>query len=143
MKKYLLIILFVSIVANCYCQQIHFIKFIYEGELTHPVGTAIISVEKIIKTSGDINDKNYGKSIKTDIATYNNIKYYIETSKLLISQKESMQVDCIKIIISDGSTRFVAKRNYHLFFVNLKSMIINKKMDRKVLELWIYPANAS
>jgi len=132
MKKYILIILLTTIVANCYCQQIHSIKFIYEGQTLHPVGIVIISVEKLIKTSRDITSKMYGTSVKTDINTYNCLKQYIETSRLLISQKESMQVDCIKIVISDGHTQYVAKRNYHLFIVNLKSMVINKNLDRNI-----------
>ena len=117
--------------------NIQFIKFICEGEITHPVGIAVISVGKLIRTSNDIRDEMYGKSVKTDIITYSYIKRYIETSKLLISQKESMRVDCIKIIISSGNTDYVAKSNYRLFFINLKSMIINKHLDRKILNVMI------
>jgi len=137
MKKHILIILLTIIVANCQCQQIHFIKFIYEGEVIHPVGITIISVENLIKTSNDISDKMYGRSVKTDINTYNGIKHYVETSKLLISQKERMRCDCIKIIISDRSTCYIAKRNYHLFFINLKSMIIDAHLDKKILNVMI------
>lgn len=137
MKRCILIILLAAVVANSHGQQTYFIKFIYEGEVLHPVGIAIISTGKPIKTSRYISDKMYGKSIKTDTGTYNFIKHYIETSKLLISQKESMQVDCIKMIISDGNTYYIAKSSYRLFFINLKSMIINRNLDKKILNVMI------
>jgi hypothetical protein len=137
MKKYILIFLLTITVANCQSQQIHFIKFICECQVNHPIGIAIISVEKLIKTSNDIRDKMYGKSIKTDVNTYNSIKHYIETSKLLIPQKESRQVNCIKIMSSDGNIFYVATRNYQLFLTNLKSMIINKHLDKKILNVMI------
>jgi hypothetical protein len=134
MKRIALTILLTTLIANCYCQQIHSIKFIYDGQTLHPVGIVIISVGKVIKTSRDITNKMYGTSVKTDINTYNCLKQYIETSKLNISEKESLHVDHIRIVISNGITDYVAKRNYYKFYVNLKAIILGKNLDRNVLD---------
>jgi hypothetical protein len=133
MKNILLSLLFLTMAIHGYSEPIHFIKFIYQGDETKPIGTVEISVEKVIKPMDHPGDLYSGRGRKTDIYTFVCIRNYIKTSKFVSVQLNIHSAYYYKIVDSDGLVYYTYDHNVYKFFEGLKALIIEKNLDKNVL----------
>lgn len=139
MRRILLPILFVIITSKGYCQSLHFIKIIYEGTESKPIGTKVISVEKLIKPTDKITDNEFGHGVKTDMHTFMDIRNFIKTRNYLVTYKRKSAAEWYEIVDSNGSVYYVyAWQDYRKFFLELRSTIFEKNLDKAVIKV-LYP----
>lgn len=140
MKK--LLFLFMMVVAiNSYSQQLHSIRFVHGGEELKPVGTKVISVEKLIyPTDRGSIDEMFGKAIQTDIETYKTIETYVTDSKFVSKDNKSLKEEneYYKINYNNDIVVFLGGSKTITFFNDLRSLLIKQKRDKAVIELFTY-----
>ena len=124
MKKSLFISALLFFYMTATGQSLHNIRFVYAGEETHPVGTLSISVEKIIVPKDRRLDSIFGKTVKTDIYSFNLIANYIKESKYLhppLKKIGSSSNAVYRIILVSDSTKddlYLIESDFPVYFLN-------------------------
>jgi hypothetical protein len=120
---------------NTYGQHLHIIRFIHGGDEIQPIGTVIISVEKVIPLIDKPTDSLFGRSIKTDIKTFRLIRKLIKNKKYYTPHETAAdRLDFLRITDSDGFVLGLFASKYKMFFYDLRSLIEQKKGDQTVIE---------
>lgn len=126
-------ILFFAFITNtCFGQTLHSIRFVHIGEEDKPIGTLVISVEKKVTPSDRITDRYLGKSVKTDIRTFETIINFTEAKKYLFSRKE-IESD-YHVIVNDKKSLYLKYKNSSTFFEELRAQLRKANCDKAVIE---------
>ncbi len=130
------IILFTLITNVIFAQTLHSIRFVHIGEENKPIGTLVISVEKKVTPRDRVTDRYFGKSVKTDLRTFETIIDFTTTSKHLFSRKD--HESDYHIIINDKKNRYLNYKNCRSFFAGMRIQLRKAKCDKFVIEAFKY-----
>jgi len=124
---------------NIKVQSRHVIKFIAEGDSSEPIGTVIISVEKLIPLIDRPTDVTFGQSVKTNIETFRVVRDLIKQSKYRTAHPTALdRRQFLRIEDSDGFILNLTVSKYQTFFDDLRSGIKDKNGDQAVIDLFKY-----
>jgi hypothetical protein len=136
MKREMLLFLLLFITIRTNGQDIHTIRFIHRGEELKPIGTLLICVGKLIQPTDRTFDETFGKSVKTDMRTFESIKKFIKTNKLTTHDPKELKGDSefYEIKDSNGLQLYLGGQSIHQFFGDLRLFLKKKDLDQTVIE---------
>jgi hypothetical protein len=138
MKKKILTFVFLLITINVFGQHLHVIRFIHGGDELKPIGTVVISVEKVVLPTDKPLDPTFGISIKTDIKTFKIIRKLIKREKYTTKPDEFDNSGFLKIVDSSGFVLLLDWPKYKDFFYDLRSILKKKKNGQDIINAFKY-----
>ncbi|MGY3211327.1 hypothetical protein [Mucilaginibacter sp. HD30] len=130
-------IFFFAFITNVsFAQTLHSIRFVHIGEEDKPIGTLAISVEKKIIPRDRMTDHYLGKSVKTNMKTFETIRNFTEASKHLVSRKDN-ESD-YRIIINNKKNLYLNYKSGRSFFEDLRAKLAKTNCDKAVIAAFKY-----
>lgn len=129
-----LLLLFI-LISPAYGQKVYInIRFIHGGEELKPVGTLLVNMIDTIRPKDRESDKFFGRTIKTDIQSFNALDSFIEKSQYLNKDNSQLKGSNEYYVIkySNGLRFFLNGKDIHAFFSMLK-VFLRKEHANPVL----------